>query len=72
MNDKAIRAAARAGTVGIVKAAGVDGRHGVMPLGDAARRVAFFIHIFRRRYFDALRVGDFQQKAFEAARFNLL
>ena len=72
MDDKAIRAAARAGAVGIIETAGVDGRHGVVPLGDAARRVAFLIHVFRRRHFDALRVGDFQQKALEAARFDLL
>ena len=71
MDDEAVRLAARPGPIGIIKTAGIDGRYSTDAFGNAARRIAFFIHIFRRCYLQAMGIRDFQQEALKPTGINI-
>ena len=71
VNDKPVRTAARTGAVGIVKAARVDSGDSTVTLCNTARRVALFIKVFRCSNLYSLRIGDFQQKAFETIGIDI-
>ncbi len=72
MEDEAIGLTARAGPVGIVEAAGIDGSYGADTFGDAAGRIALFIHVLSRRDLYAVRIRDFQQESLETAGIDIL
>ena len=52
--------------------AGIDGRYGADAFGNAAGRIAFFIHIFSRRDLHTVRVRDFQKESLETAGIDIL
>ena len=71
MNNEAVRLTACSGPIGIIETAGIDSRYGTDAFGNAARRVALFIHIFRRRNLQAMGIGDFQQEALKSAGIDI-